>query len=97
MRSHFKWLNKTYNLFNAEKIILTGGSAGGIATYLWNNYLRSLVTNPNSVYAIPDSGLFVNAKSTVTGTLKIQSAIENLLKVANVNEKTPNQKCNEVF
>ncbi len=73
-RSHFNWINFKYNLKNANKIILTGGSAGGVAVHLWNNYLRSYVKNPDVVYSIDDSGVFMNAKTT-TGTAKIQSMI----------------------
>lgn len=45
---------------DASKIIITGGSAGAVASYLWGNYLLSLVKNPSVVYNIPDSGIFVN-------------------------------------
>jgi O-palmitoleoyl-L-serine hydrolase len=45
-RSHFNWINSKYNLKSADRIILTGGSAGGIAVQLWNNYLRAYVRNP---------------------------------------------------
>jgi hypothetical protein len=57
-------------LKNANKIILTGGSAGGVAVHLWNNYLRAYVKNPDAVYAIDDSGVFMDTKTT-TGTAKI--------------------------
>lgn len=62
-RSHFKWLQATYDFANAEKVLLTGASAGGIATYLWTNYVRSLLANPAAVYSVPDSGVFINAAS----------------------------------
>jgi len=42
-RSHFNWINSKYTLNNAERIVLTGMSAGGIAVHLWNNYLRNIV------------------------------------------------------
>lgn len=82
-RSHFNWINNKYNLKNANKIILTGGSAGGIAVHLWNNYIRSYVNNPDAVYSIDDSGVFINTKTTA-GTPKIQEMIENTYKIANV-------------
>jgi len=53
---------------------LAGGSAGGIATHLWNNYLKSYVNNPNVVYSISDSGVFLNSK-TVHKVDKIQSML----------------------
>ena len=57
-RGHFEWTDKQYNLSAAEKIVLTGSSAGGMSTYIWHSYLRSKVTHPERVYAIADSGIF---------------------------------------
>jgi hypothetical protein len=57
-RSHIKWANNKYNLSQAERIIVSGSSAGGMATYLWVDYFRSLVPNPKTVYGVADSGIF---------------------------------------
>jgi hypothetical protein len=43
----------------ATKIILSGGSAGGIATYIWADYLKSLLPDSSVLYAVPDSGIFL--------------------------------------
>lgn len=43
----------------ASKIMLTGASAGAIAAFTWSNYLQSIVNNPNVVYTVPDSGIFL--------------------------------------
>lgn len=59
-RSHFKYADKIFNLSLAEKIILTGSSAGGMATYAWTDYLRSSLLNPQVLYTVPDSGIFLN-------------------------------------
>ena len=57
---HFKYLNDTYDLFKADKIVLTGESAGGVATFAYSNYIYENSESKN-VYAIPDSGLFLNS------------------------------------
>ena len=57
-RSHFKWADNKYNLSNAEKIVLTGSSAGGIAVNLWHQYLKDLVPHPERVYSVSDSSIF---------------------------------------
>lgn len=44
-------------------MVLTGASAGGMATYLWNNYVRELLVNPTAMVAVPDSGVFINVAS----------------------------------
>ena len=43
-----------------EKFVLTGGSAGGISTYLWADYAKSLFCNKTEFYAIPDSAIFLD-------------------------------------
>jgi hypothetical protein len=35
VRSHLKWLTLNYDLPSAEKVLITGSSAGGLATFLW--------------------------------------------------------------
>ena len=59
-RSHIKWAHQKYNLTQASQIIVSGSSAGGIATYLWVDYVRTLVPNPKTVYGVVDSGIFYN-------------------------------------
>lgn len=39
-RSHFDWIDRNYGLKRATKIIVTGGSAGGIAVSLWSNFVK---------------------------------------------------------
>lgn len=60
MRSHFKWIDTEYDLNAAEKIVLTGFSAGGFGTYLWIDYLRGLVKDPEKVQGIVDSAMYLN-------------------------------------
>ena len=45
-------------MFRKNKIVITGVSAGGIATYLYSNYILAK-TITAKVYSIPDSGLFL--------------------------------------
>ena len=47
----------------ASKIMLTGGSAGGIASFVWSNYLQSIVIDPSVVYTVPDSGIFLTVNT----------------------------------
>jgi len=93
-RAHLKYLLQDYNLAAATNVVLTGSSAGGIATALWINYVRSLLENPNAMVSIPDSAVFLNMESPETGYYNFEIAVKNLFKVANVDEKTPNTICN---
>ena len=66
-RSHFKYLLNNHNLASAASVVVTGSSAGGIATTLWINYVRSLLNNPEVMVSIPDSAVFMNVVSPETG------------------------------
>lgn len=67
VKSHLTWITNNYQFVNAEKVVLTGASAGGIATFLWTNYVRSLLKNPMALYSIADSGTFMNTTNPYTG------------------------------
>jgi hypothetical protein len=45
-------------MYNGGKIVITGVSAGGIATYLWTNHVYERAIKAK-VFAMPDSGLFL--------------------------------------
>ena len=62
-RSHFNWINSKYSLTEANQIVLTGMSAGGVAVNSWNNYLRKLSGDPSKVYTISDSSIFLDVKA----------------------------------
>ena len=96
-RSHFKWLMKTYDMQNAERIVLTGASAGGIATILWSNYFRNLLKDPSSLSVIVDSGVFANTTFPYTKVHMMTLLGSNLFKVSNIDEKSPIEACNPKF
>lgn len=59
-RSHFKFIDSKYPFIQAERVVLTGSSAGGMATYIWADYLKALLGANTKFYSIPDSGIFLN-------------------------------------
>ena len=90
---HFDYLHEKYGLFNADKIIVAGSSAGGMAAFLWGNYVyeRSLSKN---VYSVPDSGLFLgNYPNPFTGNSDLADAISALLNLVNNEIKMPITNC----
>ena len=58
-QEQFYYLDKKYDFYNKDTIVLTGLSAGGIATYYWVDYLQHR-TKKAKVYGISDSGVFLN-------------------------------------
>ena len=57
--AHFAYLDKNFNLFQATEIMITGTSAGGLASYIWSNYVYDRSQHPEGVIIVPDSGLFI--------------------------------------
>ena len=85
----FEYLNKTFGLYSADKIVLTGVSAGGIATYAWSNYLYDRSVN-KQVFSLPDSGLFVvDYISPFTHRANIIDATSSLIKIINTEVPFP--------
>jgi hypothetical protein len=39
--------------------MITGTSAGGIASFIWSNYIYERAENPDGVLVVPDSGTFI--------------------------------------
>lgn len=59
--AHLNSLEKHYGLFSdAKEIVVTGQSAGGLATFLWTNYIASRADKTAKVWSIPDSGIFLD-------------------------------------
>lgn len=74
-------MDEQFDFYNSEKIVITGVSAGGIATYLYSNYVLEN-TKTAKVYAIPDSGLFITEfYSPIVGFQPIKLFAENLFKI----------------
>jgi len=57
--AHFKYLNDNFNLFQSNEIIITGTSAGGLASFVWSNYVYEHASHPEGVTIVPDSGTFI--------------------------------------
>lgn len=96
-RSHFKWIQNHYDLKGADKVVMTGTSAGGVATYIWTNYMMSLVSEPRNVLSIPDSSVLVNFTTYSDGVDYLNRLIFNNFKLANIEEKTPLDLCNRRY
>ncbi len=96
-RSHFQWLLNTYKINQAATVLLTGASAGGIATFSWTNYLRKKMDNPQNLYTVADSATFANVTFPKTKVHMFDILGENLFKVSNIDEKSPIEACNQKF
>ena len=86
------FLNKTFNLYSADKIVVTGISAGGMATFMWSNYIYDQSTN-KQVFTMPDSGLFLDYPSPITNQSYIRATFATLFKLVNNETRMPISEC----
>lgn len=81
MLEHFYYLDKQYDFYNGDMIVVTGVSAGGMGAYQWSNYVYEN-SKKAKVYSIPDSGLFItNYYSPIVGEKVLSTRIESLFKL----------------
>ena len=94
---HVLRLEKNFGIKAAEKVVWTGGSAGGVGTYLWMNEVKKMVSNSSNFYSIPDSGIFMDFPVHLTKTHEFLNKLKNLYQISNLNAKTPVQLCDAFF
>ncbi|XP_065888035.1 uncharacterized protein [Dysidea avara] len=81
----------TAGVNNAEHVILTGCSAGGLSTYLHVDRIRGLLPNNIPMHALADAGYFLDAPN-VQGDYAIREAGQYVFKMQNVSGGL-NQAC----
>ncbi|XP_065888663.1 uncharacterized protein [Dysidea avara] len=74
-----------------EHVILTGCSAGGLATYLHADYVRSKVSSHIPVHAIADAGYFLDAPN-VNGEMYIRGLFQYVFNMQKCKNAV-NQDC----
>ena len=76
-------LNSIDNLFNiftqAKEIIVTGQSAGGLATFLWSNYIVNKASTSTKIRAVSDSGIFLDQVNYLSKMHNYRSHIINFM------------------
>jgi O-palmitoleoyl-L-serine hydrolase len=59
-------LESLYGLSSATDIVVTGQSAGGLATFLWTSYIADRASKGTRVISLPDSGIFLDSTNYIT-------------------------------
>lgn len=77
-------MNKFPAFKNADQVVITGASAGAIASYQWTNYVRTLVVNSSNVVTVADSGGFIISKTYEKGIDYVLTIFMNMFKLANI-------------
>lgn len=74
-----------YHLFSgAIEIVVTGQSAGGLATFLWSNYIADRSQKTAKVWSLPDSGIFLDSTNFKSKTNSYRALFQNFMSIANV-------------
>lgn len=98
--AHLNLLNEQFNLFSATNITITGTSAGGVASFIWSNYVYEHSHNPEGVLIIPDSGTMIldfpnlyNNKTLTDYTIETYKLVleETKIPLAECVKKYPSQ------
>lgn len=77
----------------ATDIMVTGGSAGGLAVFLWANYVAE--HTKGRVVAVPDSGIFLDVASVKTKNHDYRTRLINMMNISNAEVHTPVTECNK--
>ena len=92
-----RFLGEKFDMYNGEKIVITGVSAGGIATYLWSNHVHDRAIKAK-VFAMPDSGLFLtNYISPLYGKNLLRERAQTMIDLAMSGMRYPLENCLDRF
>lgn len=86
-------MQKLFNFNNAEQVVITGTSAGGIATFIWGNEIYHRLKNPNNLLLMPDSGIFISTLATQSFKKSIIEGDFSVFNLTNTEIKMPLQEC----
>lgn len=76
-------VDRTQGLFTkATDIIVTGSSAGGLAAFLWMDYIKQK-SKAKNVYGAPDSGIFLDSAHHTTKQHEYRNHFINLFRLSN--------------
>jgi len=94
----FRDLWAKHGLSLANKVVLSGGSAGGIATFIWADFVRdNLISAWTDFWVMPDSGYMIDIENLKTKTYYGRECTKNLLNITNEFIALPNEKCNIIY
>ncbi|KAM3143650.1 hypothetical protein pb186bvf_004146 [Paramecium bursaria] len=86
--------NQFYDrLSKTELLLVSGCSAGGLATFSWIQYIRDNLPQQVKVIAAPDSGVFLDLKPVDSSVPASDRRQKQYHKVANVEVDPPNSQC----
>jgi len=92
LQAYRQSLISKYNLAGASEVVISGCSAGGLATYLHLDWWAAHVPHGSKVRGLPDSGFFLDYDSTIPGGPKYGTAMRWVFQQMNATDGV-NQRC----
>jgi hypothetical protein len=87
-------IDHSHYLFrNATEIVVAGQSAGGLAVYLWANYIAGRAPINAKVWALPDSGIQLDSMDYNIEKNTFRMSFQNLMKFSNAEVDLPVPEC----
>ena len=78
------YLQKTLGMGEATEVILSGGSAGGLAVFYNLDHLATLLPPTTRLTGFPDAGFFLDAQASASGTYDYRGLFQGADPVWNV-------------
>lgn len=71
----------------ASHVVVSGDSAGGLATYLHSHQWRDILSSKTTVVALPDSGFFANDNNSMPAGCRVtySESMRSIFEVANAS------------
>ncbi|KRX09498.1 hypothetical protein PPERSA_12241 [Pseudocohnilembus persalinus] len=92
----FKYAKEQMKMDQADTVIVSGTSAGGLAAFTWLDYIADDLKKINSninVIGLPCAGLFLDYKSFLNDDYVYQNKMRNLLEISNFEQGYVNKDC----
>ncbi|KRX09499.1 hypothetical protein PPERSA_12242 [Pseudocohnilembus persalinus] len=91
-----KYAKEVLNMDKADKVVVSGSSAGGLAGYTWIDFIANDLKKRNpkiNVVGIFGGGVFLDYPSFQNGKYSFTNQMRNLFDITNKNAKYINQRC----
>lgn len=75
-----------------SEVVLSGASAGGLAVYLWGNYLGPKLKKAK-YWLIADSGISIDALNFTSKSYAFRDAFATLFQLSNQDTSPPTPEC----
>ena len=83
-------VDQKYKIFSeATHIIVTGQSAGGLATFSWTTHISNKAPKTAKIWSVPDSGIFLDQGNYLSKQHNYRTIIQNFMKLSNSEVDPP--------